>query len=114
MNYMFLFNYVRRSEFSCHGTGNDISLSAEDEMDEDPVVIDSHGGKKKRPLPPRVSWKINAGVARDLNALVEIQLTKVGTLILATKTFPCLIAGYPYMLNATSTRLFEILFVMLV
>ena len=52
-------------------------LSGEDEMDEDPVIIDSREKKKKKAVPARVSWKTNAGVARDLNTLVEVQLTKV-------------------------------------
>ena len=47
-------------------------------MDDDPVVISTGGGNlSRKPSQNRMGWKTNPGVSRDMNTLVEVQLSKV-------------------------------------
>ena len=61
---------------SPYSRGENGPFHDDDDVYDDPVVIGSHGNKKKTSR-TKVNWKTNGGESRDLNTLVEVQLNKV-------------------------------------
>ena len=71
----FVFNVARKSHCARHATENGRTFYEDDDVDDDPVVIGNHSNKKTSCT--KVNWKTTAGESRDLNTLVEVQLSKV-------------------------------------
>ena len=75
----FVINIPRKNHFDGNTTENGRTFFGDDDVDDDPVVIGNHSNKKK-PSSTKVNWKTTAGESRDLNTLVEVQLSKVSGL----------------------------------
>ena len=76
----FVFNVARKSHCARHATENGRTFYEDDDVDDDPVVIGNHSNKKTSCT--KVNWKTTAGESRDLNTLVEVQLSKVSPFLI--------------------------------